>query len=369
MSVSPLKPFDTLHSDILIIGAGVAGLSSALEFASRGARVTILERGHAGAESTWAGAGILSPLLPWDYSDDVNALSEYSRSLFPRWCEDLLARSGLDPEYRRSGMMVMPMFDEEAARAWCDGHGWHCEDRRSGDFLDADTCERGLWLRDVAQVRNPRLIKALRASLEGMGVSLHEGIQIADISYDSGRVNKVCTNRGDFSAHSYVVAAGAWTGELPGLEAFRARIFPVRGQMLLFKLPPEALTIIVYRDGHYLIPRADGHVLVGSTLEYVGFEKATTEHARKELLRFAVEMFPLLGQTELVYQWSGLRPGSPRNIPVIGSHQEFENLFINSGHFRYGVTMAPGSAKLLASQIFGESPAIPVAPYAASRVL
>lgn len=356
--------------DILIIGAGAVGLASALELARRGARVTLLDRGRSGAESTWAGGGILSPLLPWQYGEAVNALSEYSRRLFPEWCARQEALAGLSAEYHRSGMLVLPPFAESDAFDWCRPHSWRCEVRASADFLPRRENQTALWLPDVAQARNPRLAQVLRAAAIAAGVKVVELAEVTGLVASNGRVDRVNTSQGDFSAAAVVVAAGAWSGVLPGLEALAQRVFPVRGQMLLFKLPPQSLPdllpSIVLKNGAYLIPRLDGHVLAGSTLEWAGFDKATTDSARRKLLAFAADVLPDLSELSLVRHWSGLRPGSPDNIPVIGQFPGYRNLYLNSGHFRYGVTMAPGSAMLLADLIEAREPAISSAPYAIS---
>jgi len=352
-----------LFPDFLIIGAGAVGLASALELTRRGARVTVLDRGQSGAESTWAGGGILSPLMPWHYGDAVNALSEYSRALFPEWCARQEGLAGLDAEYRNSGMLVLPPFDQTQAFDWCGRHDWCCEPRSRAEFLPAPGVEDALWLPDVAQVRNPRLIQVLRGAAVVAGVRIVEAAVVTELVAEQGRISRVGTSRGDFSAAGYVVAAGAWSGTLPGLEALATRIFPVRGQMLLFKLPPESLRCIVVKNGAYLIPRKDGHILAGSTLEWTGFDKSTTDTARRDLLAFATGILPNLNERNLTRHWSGLRPGSPDNVPVIAPYPDYANLFINSGHFRYGVTMAPGSAMLLADLIEGKPPAIPAAPY------
>jgi glycine oxidase len=359
-----------LPPDILIIGAGAVGLASALELTRRGARVTLLDRGRSGAESTWAGGGILSPLLPWNYSAAVNALSEYSRHIFSDWCARQEALAGFEAEYQVSGMLVLPPFAEADAFAWCQRHGWRCEIRDSAALLSAIEARPALWLPDVAQARNPRLAQVLRAAALAVGVNIVETAAVTQLLVSRGRISCVQTTQGDFTAAAVVIAAGAWSGVLPGINALSERVFPVRGQMLLFKLPPESLPeslpTIVLHKGHYLIPRRDGHVLAGSTLEATGFDKSTTDVARLELLAFAGDILPTLTEQLLQQQWSGLRPGSPDNIPLISPHPDYSNLYFNSGHFRYGVTMAPGSAQLLADLIEDKSPAIAAAPYAFS---
>jgi glycine oxidase len=341
------------NKSFLVIGAGVIGLSSAWELARLGAKVTVLERGCVGAESSWAGGGILFPLLPWDYNEPITALTELSRQCYPGWIDSLRLQTGIDPEYLVSGMRVLPPFYSAQAMAWCAAHGLHIENE--GDAL---------WLPDVAQVRNPRLIKALRRSLDLLGVSIVEHVAVSGFRFDRGRVAGVGTNRGDYAANNYIVAAGAWRGILLGDLAPKTPIWPVRGQMLLFKAEAGLLPHILLQDGIYLIPRLDGQILVGSTLEDVGFDNSITEDAQVSLLSKAVAMFPPLGQASLIHHWAGLRPGSPDNVPVIGRHPEIENLYLNAGHFRYGVTMAPASAILLANMIAGKAQPIDVAPYA-----
>lgn len=338
--------------DILIVGGGVIGLGSALELARSGASVTVLERGVCGGESSWAGGGILSPLLPWDYSSAVTDLTQLSCRLFPEWVARIADMSGIDPEYRVSGMRVLPPFDAERAVQWCAGNGVRLE-------LDGEA----LWLPDVAQVRNPRLIKALRRALERMGVRIMERVEVTGIVVTEDRVERLDTTAGSFSAEHYVVAAGAWSKRLLGKQGVQLDIKPVRGQMLLYRAKPGMLPHIILQNGTYLIPRDDGHILVGSTLEDVGFDKSTTEEARVVLHARALGMLPQLAQAEFVKHWAGLRPAAPDNIPIIARHPQLENLYLNSGHFRYGVTMAPASAQILANHLFNRKQPFDVSNY------
>lgn len=338
--------------DYLIVGGGIIGLSSAFELARCGVTVTVLERGPCGGESSWAGGGILSPLLPWDYSSAVTDLTALSCRLFPEWTALIADMSGIDPEYRISGMRVMPPFDAERAASWCAGHGVRLE--RDGDALE---------LPDVAQVRNPRLMKALRLALELMGVRIVERAEVTGIVSTADRVERLETTAGFFAADRYVVAAGAWSKTLLGKQGVQLDIRPVRGQMLLYRAQPGMLRHIVLQNGAYLIPREDGHILAGSTLEDVGFDKSTTGEARVALHERALAMLPRLAQAELVQHWAGLRPGSPGNIPVIARHPQLENLYLNSGHFRYGVTMAPASARILANRLLNREETLAVSSY------
>jgi glycine oxidase len=140
-------------------------------------------------------------------------------------------------------------------------------------------------------------------------------------------------------------------------------IFPVRGQMLLYKTEPQTLQTILLQNEHYAIPRKDGHILVGSTQERVGFDPRITQIARAELEQAAASLFPPLAALSPIAHWAGLRPGSPDNIPTIARHPSIANLYVNAGHYRYGLTMAPGSARLLANLIGGRDQPIDISPY------
>ncbi len=336
----------------MVVGAGALGLASAEALLQQGASVTVLERGAVGRESSWAGGGILSPLCPWDYPDAVTQLTARGAALFGAWAADLHQATGIDPEYQTSGMLVLPPFDAQLAQRWCAAHG-----------VRSEAVDGGLLLPDVAQARNPRLLQAQRAHVVQLGGRIVEQSEVQELVVEGDAVRKLVTSCGEFSAERYIVTAGAWSKQVLGKQASQLDIRPVRGQMLLFKFDAPALPHILLHQGMYLIPRRDGHLLVGSTLEDVGFDKNTTDAARAMLLQHALELLPALRDMPVVMQWSGLRPGSPDNIPTIGRHPVLKNLYINSGHFRYGVTMAPASVGVLLNEINGAPQAFDVSPY------
>jgi glycine oxidase len=336
----------------MVIGAGALGLATAEALLRRGAAVTVLERGAVGRESSWAGGGILSPLCPWDYPDEVTRLALRGMSLFGDLAETLRQTTGIDPEYARCGMLVLPPFDVQAARQWCAAHEFRVEQR-----------SEGLFLPDVAQARNPRLLQALRARVDQLGGRIVEQCEVEEVVAEAGRVRHLATTKGDFSADGYIVTAGAWSKTLLDAHALQVDIKPIRGQMLLFKFDTPPLPHIVLQNDLYLIPRRDGHLLVGSTREDVGFDKSTTAEARAMLLQRAAVLLPALGDMPVVRHWAGLRPGSPGNIPTIGRHPHLANLYINSGHYRYGVTMTPASVEVLLNTIDSAPQPFDVSPF------
>ena len=160
-----------------------------------------------------------------------------------------------------------------------------------------------------------------------------------------------------------VCASGAWSGALLEPTGIHLPIDPVRGQMILFKGRPGLLSCITLYKDRYAIPRRDGHVLFGSTLEYTGFNKQTTVEAREDLTRAAFELIPGLADLPIEKHWAGLRPGSPDGIPVVGAHPCIDNLYVNTGHFRNGVVLGLASANLLSDLIFQRQPSIQMDPY------
>ena len=354
--------------DYLIIGAGAVGCAMAYELARQGARVTLLERGVAGAEASWAGGGILSVLPPWQYSDAVNVLCQWSLQLYPDWIAALKEVSGIDPEYQVDGMLVLqrydPYYDAEKAQQWCARYGVLMAQVNARDLVPNLGLEsEGIWLPQVAQVRNPRLMQALRRALEVQGVQIIEQEEVTGLRVADHRILALETQRGSHSADHYIVTAGAWSNTLLGKWAQQIQIKPIRGQILLFKAAPGLLTKIIRQNDIYLVARRDGHILAGSTREDVGFDKSTTEAAKELFFDRALDLLPELQEAQIVRQWAGLRPGSPDNVPTIDRHPQLQNLYINSGHFRYGLTMAPASACLLSNMLSQRAQPIDVAPY------
>lgn len=354
--------------DFIVIGGGLIGMLTARELASLGHSVSLLEQGKTGRESSWAGGGIVSPLYPWRYADSITRLASWSQNDYPTLAQNLLAESGIDAEYSVNGLLVLDPGDTESALAWRERSPQRVETLSAKGISDCEpaletNAENAVWLPQVAQVRNPRLVKACRGAIQA-SVAIHEEVTVTGLVTQSGRIQGVDTSRGRFSAPNVIVCTGAWTRKLlkpyvPGPE-----IEPVLGQMILFRTPPETLKRIVLHKDRYLIPRRDGRVLVGSTLEYTGFQKQTTQEARDALAAYAREHFPVLRQAQIEHHWAGLRPSSPQGIPYIGPVPQIEGLFVNAGHFRNGVVLGPASVRLLTDLVLKRKPILPPEPYA-----
>ncbi len=346
----------------LIIGGGAIGLTSAQALLQAGYKVTLVERGTTGGEASWAGGGILSPLCSWDYHDSVTRLTQRSMGMFDQAAKNLHASTGIDPEYLRSGMLLLPPYRDARATQWCAAHQVQLQHVALSDCIPGLEGS-GLFMPDIGQVRNPRLLQALRSHVQMLGGSILEGHEVQKLEISGDRITGLQTSQDRLSADAYIVAAGAWSQTLLGEHALNLDVRPIRGQILLFKFDAPPFRQILLQENLYLIPRSDGHVLVGSTLEDTGFDKSTTVEARTSLLQRVYALFPAWRNQPLAGHWAGLRPGSADNIPTIGRHPNLSNLYANCGHFRYGVTMSLACAELLTNAIEGRPQPVPVEEY------
>lgn len=355
---------------MLVIGGGAIGLMSALNLAAAGCQVTLVESGRCGQESSWAGGGIVSPLYPWRYNAAVTALAHWSQDFYPRLAEELLARTGLDPQVHVTGLYWLDLDDEAEALAWAQREGRSLQALPASSVQArvsalADGYQRALYMPGVANVRNPRLVKALRAALERMGnVRIIENSPVEGFIHESGRVVGVRCQDAELRAERVVLCAGAWSGELLAGLGLHLPVEPVKGQMILYKCAEDFLPAMVLAKGRYAIPRRDGHILVGSTLEHCGFDKTPTADALASLAASATALLPQLAEAERVGHWAGLRPGSPEGIPYIGEVPGHAGLWLNCGHYRNGLVLAPASCQLLADLLLQRAPVLDPAPYA-----
>lgn len=354
----------TTTSDVLVVGGGVIGLSIAYQLAGDGLSVTLLERGQPGREASWAGAGILPPGSWYVDHPALDQLAQAAAIYQAEWSRRLLAETGIDDQYWPCGATYVET-PENAAFLKAAFARW--EQLGITAVLNGSRSDR--WeVPSEAQVRNPRRLQALEAACRKRGVQIVTSAPVEGVvTGTEGSISSVVTPVGDYAADNYCFAAGCWTPRVVETAGSSNPGNPIRGQMLLLGPPAEPLDRIIHRYPYYAVPRRDGCVLIGATVESVGFDKQTTEKAREVLLREAQLIDPRLETASLVAHWSGLRPASGDRLPSIGSLPGVNNAWVATGHHRSGLQFSPPTARMISSMIRGVRCELPAEPFDPAR--
>jgi len=362
----------TEQPDVLILGGGVIGLTTAWFLAQAGARVTIVDQGDFGRQASWAGAGIISPGNLDHARTAMDQLRAHSADLFPRLSQSLHEHTGIDNGYAVcGGLEFITSADEDASDEWrSEGIVFQemtgDELRRRYPYL-APGLDRAYFLPEMAQVRNPRHLRALRAACAALGVSMRPHCPARRLVRNGSRIEAIETDEGRLTAGRYLIATGAWTDNLLEPLGLRPGIRPVRGQIALLNTGKAERLPLLLHGKRYLVPRGDGRVLAGSTEEDAGFVARTTAAAITGLLDFAATLMPELAQAAVERCWAGLRPGSPDGKPFLGAVPGIDNLFIAAGHFRAGIQLSPATALVMKEVLLDEKPAIPLEDFRLDR--
>ncbi|MBF0266270.1 MAG: glycine oxidase ThiO [Gammaproteobacteria bacterium] len=368
---------------VCIIGAGIIGMLTAKLLAEQGVEVHLIEQGYAGKESSWAGGGIISPLYPWRYDDSISVLAQWGQAQYPQLLAQLNEKTGIDPEYQQSGLLYLSIEEElSKAQAWMNEFSYSFE-ALYGEQLSKTEKElnnqfqQGWLTKSIGQVRNPRLVKSMqKLMLISENIHLHEQTRVTELIVEKQQVKGVKTESTNGQSQSFyadrvIVAGGAWTAKLLDNYQSVPRIAPVKGQMIVFKAPENLIQHIVLSKGRYLIPRKDGRIVLGSTLEFNQFDKTIDDDTLEELRLEAIRIVPELANYEVEKQWAGLRPGSIDGIPYVGEHPELKHLYLNAGHFRNGIVIGYASCELLKNMLLEQECILDPRPYAltANRLL
>jgi len=351
---------------VAIVGGGVIGCLTALYLHKLGAKPIVLEKGETGRESSWAGAGILCPIHPWLYPDSFTRLIDASLAMYPALNAMLLQQTGISIEWQRSGLLI-PFFEHDRihhrdhALAWSKRFQWSVEELDSAQAqhheptLSEQVTGALLWP-EVGQVRNPLLLAAIKQALMLAGVSIQQHAEVVALGESaSGDINAAILADGRrIEADAVLLAAGSWSGELAKEIGLALPVEPVKGQIVLLKDQPGRIKHIIKHDDAYMVPRCDGHILIGASMERVGFQPGTTQPVIDALLDATYRITPLLKSADIVKTWMGFRPGTPDGMPYLGPVQGRKGLWVASGHYRNGVALAPGTADIMSRWIMGE---------------
>lgn len=367
--------------DVVVIGGGAIGLSLALELAGEGLRVRLLERGEVGREASWAGAGILPPPAASIEPPSLAQLAAMSWRLHPIWHEQLLSLVGIDNGYRRTGGLYIAEDAADSVNLQACATDW----QQAGVLAEAIDCAElarrepalaggwaasapgALWVPEESQLRNPWHLKALRAACQVRGVQICPGVSADGFLVRRGRVHTVETAKGPIPAGAVCLAGGAWSQGIASRLGVRLSVKPVRGQIVLLDTGQPLLRRIVNVRRRYLVPRAEGRVLVGSTEEEVGFDNRTTAAGVAGLLAFALRLVPQFEQARVETTWAGLRPATADGMPYLGGIPELQNAFVAAGHYRSGLLLAPATAVVMSRVIRGLPPEVDLSPFRVDR--
>lgn len=327
------------HTEVAIVGGGIIGLSLALELAEAGRQVTVFERNQVMRESSWAAAGMLAAADP-ENPTALRPLSEWSGRLYPQFLERIQRLSGETVPLRTTqalqGVDHLPKnlfpLDNTSLQALVP---------------DLQTNGRSFFAIEEASLDPRDLCRTLPKAVRAAGATIHEHSPVRNVSEHS---NSVAFLAGEehWTANQLIYTAGAWSGELADLP-----VTPRKGQILEVHHPgPETLKIVLRTPEIYLVPRGNGRIVIGATVEEAGFDKQLRPAATEKILKTAAALWPPIKRASVTAEWTGLRPATPDELPAIGSISA--RRWVAAGHFRNGILLAPGTARLLRQIILGE---------------
>lgn len=363
--------------DVAIVGAGIIGGAIAWELARAGLRVALLDRQQAGMEASWAAAGMLAPGAETPDSVPVAPLGRASLALYPEFAAAIEADSGARAEFE-PGDALQVFFGEAAERESEAFLALHRELGMRGEVIAPDLARKvepelseqarvAVLCKGEARVNGRVLTAAVLEAAQKRGAELRAGTAVTHLEIAQGRVTAVRTANSAISAGRVVIAAGCWSGGLEQVAAY-APTRPVRGQMVALRPEQMSLRHVVRSHSGYIVPRADGRLVCGSTAEpEAGFEKRVTPEGQQRILAAATELVPALSRAAVVETWSGLRPDTPDHLPSLGP-TDVDGLLIATGHYRNGLLLAPITARLLREWVIeGRATSFAAEPFSPMR--
>lgn len=349
--------------DVAIVGGGVIGVSIAFELAAENLRVVVLDRRQPGQEASWAAAGMLSPAPDSPRDIPLAPLGRESLKLYPRFITAIEEESGKSASYARDGaieILLAPHGETERNQKAAEyrllelaAEGISLAAARDREKSFTQDARAALWLPDEGTVEPRLLMSALLAAAHSRGVTIRPDCRVTNLICERNRCLGVIAAGERIEASHVVVAAGCFSGDLADGAGRLSSLLPtrpVRGQMLALRHGSFRLNCVLRSERGYLVPRADGRIIAGSTKEEAGFEKRVTAAGMRKVLDAAIELCPALAGAEIVETWSGLRPGTPDDLPILGP-TDIDGLLIATGHYRNGILLTPVTAKLLCEWI------------------
>lgn len=366
-------------TDVAIIGGGVIGCAAAYTLASAGLRVLLLERDQIACEASGEAAGMLAPQAEASEAGPFLALGLRSRDLFPALTAALRDETGLDVGYCQEGTLYPCLTEGEEAEArsrlaWQQGQGlpvewWEAEDVRKAEPGISPAVRGALFIPGDHQVTSGTFTRALALAAARRGAEIWEGAPVTGFVRDRKRIVGVKNLDRTVSAGRYVLAAGPWSPQVATLLGLPVPVLPVKGQLCMAALLHGGPRHVIYSHLAYLVPRPGGEVVLGTTVEFAGFDKRVTVGGLQGILAGAQALYPTLAGAPILRAWAGLRPSTSDELPLLGPVPEVEELVVATGHHRNGILLAPITAQLLREIIVDGRTSIPLAPFRVDREL
>jgi glycine oxidase len=368
------------HSELkaIVIGGGIIGCSVAWRLSADGVATTVLERGRVGQEASWAAAGMIAPQAEAEGPGPFFDFCMKARDAFDGIVDRLVREGGIDPEYDRAGILYVALDADERVQLerrarWQRSVGAPLEELSGAE---ARTVEPMLSQEVVYAIHMPtnrrtdnrKLTQAYAAAARKAGAEFIEGARVEALALRGERAIGVLMDGGSIREADVVVnAAGAWAGEIRGLEADRVKLYPVRGQILCFEVAPGTICPALFSLRGYVVPRRDGRLLAGSTMEEAGYDKSVTLAGLDKIARGAAAIVPALGAATFREAWAGLRPATRDLLPVLGFSPSVSNVLWAAGHFRSGILLSAITGEIIADLVQGRRPAVELAAFSAAR--
>jgi glycine oxidase len=347
--------------DVIIIGGGIIGLSLSIALRKRGATVLVVERGEPGHEASRAAGGMLVGCSP-ENPVPLQPLALASARMYPEFAHELEVESGIKVDLRDHGTIVFPPPEHVHERS-----GFTLSSLLPAPLSELEPelahADRPAFYLQERSVDPRALVEAAWKTAKRRGVDFSSGDPVTAVSVLDGRATGIATTRTNFEAKKVINCAGAWSGQI---SPHPVPTRPVKGQMLCLLMPTHTLLKHVIRSDVYLIPRSDGRLLVGATVEEAGFDKRTDRATIQRLHRAALTLVPKLREAKILEDWAGLRPGTPDALPILGATAT-PGYYVATGHFRDGILLAPITAEVMTAVIEGREPEYDLTAFSPQR--
>ncbi len=365
-------------NDVVVIGAGIIGCAIANRLAGAGFHVTVIDQAQPCLEASWAAAGMLAPHAEMAHSiaAPLHRLMLESNKLYPGFIHDLLQETGMEIGFQQHGSLMVARgyqesrllagIFERALAAGIPAEVLTAEEVRQRQSHLAANIETGVFFPGDSHVDNRMLCKSLLTAAGNRGVEFNFDTPVVNFKKKSGRIAAALTPSGLVQADTFIITAGAWSGNILKSLGLEISLRPIRGQMVELAVEPQFLLPLIHSSNCYIVPWSGGRTLVGATMENVGFDKTVTADGVKHLLDAATSVVPALGKSSVTRMWAGLRPDTSDNLPILG-RTHISNLILATGHFRNGILLAPITAQLISELVTGQESSFALSPFRADR--